>query len=29
MIFEVGELKVTMPLDSKETRRYIEPMTID
>jgi hypothetical protein len=25
MIFEVGELKVTAPLDAKEGRRYIEP----
>jgi hypothetical protein len=25
MIFEVGELKVTAPLDPKEGRRYIEP----
>jgi hypothetical protein len=25
MIFEVGDLKVTMPLDPKEGRSYIEP----
>jgi hypothetical protein len=29
MIFEVGELKVTAPLDPKEGRRYVEPMTVD
>jgi hypothetical protein len=29
MIFEVGKLKVTTPLEPKEGRRYIKPMKGD